>query len=126
MEQIVARNEECGGEIFELHDVLSGRDEQDPGTLAAKRIDWSDFMAGLSDREKAVINCIAEGRSLREAAKSFRVCDSTMQGDKRKVAKAITAAMGEDILIQAIKLPRWKDDLITSRERLACRHERAH
>ena len=37
LEEVVASNEEYGGEIFELHDVLS-RDEEDPGTKAARRI----------------------------------------------------------------------------------------
>jgi len=125
MEQVVASNEECGGEIWELHDVLS-RDEEDPGTKAARKMDWSEFASALTERERAVINCIIEGRSLRDAAKSFRVCDSTMQGDKRKLAVKIQNYMGSDILVQIKKLPRWKDDLMTSRERLACRHQRTH
>src|ERR1035441_10786946 len=66
------------------------------------------------------------GRSLRDAAKSFRVCDSTMQGDKRNLAVKILEFFGLDILVQVRKLPRWKDDLMTSRERLACKHERCH
>ncbi len=125
MEQVVASNEECGGEIWELHDVLS-RDEEDPGTKAARKMDWSEFASALTERERAVINCIVEGRSLRDAAKSFRVCDSTMQGDKRKLAVKIQNYMGSDILVQIKKLPRWKDDIMTSRERLTCKHERNH
>jgi len=125
MEQVVASNEECGGEIWELHDVLSS-DAEDPGTKAARKMDWSEFASALTERERAVINCIIEGRSLREAAKSFRVCDSTMQGDKRKLAVKILNFMGSDILVQIKKLPRWKDDLLTSREKLNCKHERSH
>lgn len=56
MEKIVARNEECGGEIWELHDLLSN-DAEDPGTRAARKIDWETFMAALSPREQAVIRC---------------------------------------------------------------------
>ena len=125
MEQVVASNEECGGEIWELHDVLSS-DAEDPGTKAARKMDWSEFASALTERERAVINCIIEGRSLRDAAKSFRVCDSTMQGDKRKLAVKILNFMGSDILVQIKKLPRWKDDLLTSREKLNCKHERSH
>jgi hypothetical protein len=76
--------------------------------------------------QTSVIECIIEGRSLRDAAKSFRVCDSTMQGDKRKLAVKILDFMGFDILIEVRRSPRWKDDLITSRERLNCKHERSH
>ena len=125
MEQVVASNEECGGEIWELHDVLSS-DAEDPGTKAARKMDWSEFASALTERERAVINCIIEGRSLREAAKSFRVCDSTMQGDKRKLAVKILDFMGVDILIEVRRSPRWKDSLDATREKMACREERKH
>ena len=125
MEQVVASNEECGGEIWELHDVLS-RDEEDPGTKAARKMDWSEFASALTERERAVINCIVEGRSLRDAAKSFRVCDSTMQGDKRKLAIKIQEFMGFDILIEVRRSPRWKDSLDATREKMVCREERKH
>jgi FixJ family two-component response regulator len=125
MEQVVASNEECGGEIWELHDVLSN-DSEDPATKAARKMDWSEFASALTERERAVIDCIVEGRSLRDAAKAFRVCDSTMQGDKRKLAVKIQTFCGSDILIEVRRSPRWKDDLMTSRERLNCKHLRAH
>jgi hypothetical protein len=49
-----------------------------------------------------------------------------MQGDKRKLAVKIQTFFGSDILIEVRRSPRWKDDLMTSRERLACKHERSH
>ena len=73
-----------------------------------------------------MIECLVEGRSFRDAAKSFRVCDSTMQGDKRRLAVKILAFMGEDILILVQRLPRWKDDIMNCRERLACKYDRRH
>ena len=39
LEEVVASNEENGSEIYELHDVL-GSDEEDPGTKAARDMDW--------------------------------------------------------------------------------------
>jgi ATP/maltotriose-dependent transcriptional regulator MalT len=125
LEQVVASNEECGGEIWELHDVLAS-DQEEPATRAARKMDWSAFASALTERERAVIECIIEGRSLREVAKSFRVCDSTMQGDIRKLAVKIQDFMGVDILIEVRRSPRWKDDIMTSREQLACKHLRAH
>jgi DNA-binding NarL/FixJ family response regulator len=126
LETVVAEAQETGGEIYLLHDVLASDQHYDVATTVARKMDWSDFMAGLSERERAVINCIVEGRSLRDAAKSFRVCDSTMQGDKRNLAVKILEFFGLDILIEVRKSPRWKDDLMSSRERLACKHERSH
>ena len=125
MEQVVASNEECGGEIWELHDVLAS-DQEDPATKAARKMDWSEFASALTERERAAINCLVEGRSLRDVAKCFRVCDSTMQGDKRKLAVKIQEFFGPDILVQIRRKPNWKDNLDASRERLACREERRH
>jgi len=121
LETVVAEAQETGGEIWELHDVLSSEAE-DPSVQAGRNLDWQTLMGSLSARERAVIGCIIEGRSLRDAAKSFRVCDSTMQGDKRKLAVKILDFMGFDILIEVRRSPGWKDDLMTSRERLACKH----
>ena len=45
MEQVVAVDELTGGEVL-LHDVLSN-DQEDPGTKAARRMDWEAFMASL-------------------------------------------------------------------------------
>jgi hypothetical protein len=125
LEMVVASNEETGGEIFELHDVLSN-DQEDPGTQAARKMDWESFMAGLTEREQVVIELLVEGKSLRNAAKSFQVCDSTIQGTKRKLAVKIQEFMGFDILVQVRRQPRCKDDIMTGRERMACRHERSH
>jgi hypothetical protein len=125
LETVVAEAQETGGEIYLLHDVLAS-DQEDPGTKAARKMDWSEFASALTERERAAINCLVEGRSLREVAKSFRVCDSTMQGDKRKLAIKIQTFFGSDILIEVRRSPRWKDDLMTSRERLTCKHERCH
>ena len=125
LEQVVAEAQETGGEIYELHDVLASYQE-DPATRAARSMDWSAFASALTERERAVIGCIIEGRSLRDVAKSFRVCDSTMQGDKRKLALKIQEFMGSDILIQIRRKPNWQDSLDTTREKLVCREERRH
>jgi DNA-directed RNA polymerase specialized sigma24 family protein len=125
LEQVVASNDETGGEIWELHDVLSN-DSEDPGTKAARKMDWSEFASALPERERAAIICLVEGRSLKDVAKRFRVCDSTMQGDKRKLAVKILEFMGPDILVQVQRSPRWKQDLEASREKLACKHDRSH
>ena len=62
LEEVVASNEENGSEIFELHDVLS-RDEEDPGTKAARTNGLAAFMAGLSARDQAIIEFLIEGKT---------------------------------------------------------------
>lgn len=125
MEQIVATNEECGGEIWELHDLLS-RDEEDPGTRAARRMDWSEFIAGLSAQDQTIIQFMAEGTQGPAIARKLGVCSSTIHHRKRTLAEKILAFHGPDILVQVQSSPRWKESLDATRERLACKHDRAH
>ena len=125
LETVIASNEECGGEIWELHDVL-GSDQEDPGTKAARKMDWQSFMAGVSERDRAIITHLIEGTCGSAIARQLRVCPSTIQNRKRSLAKSIVEFMGPDILIEVRRSPRWKDDLMSIRERLACKHLRAH
>jgi hypothetical protein len=41
------------GEPLVLHDVLS-RDQEDPATKAARKMDWQTFMAGVSARDRGI------------------------------------------------------------------------
>ena len=125
MEQVVASNEECGGEIWELHDVLSN-DAADPSMAVAAKLDWQDLCAQLEPCEKAIITLMVEGKSGPAIARILKVCASTISNSKRKLAVKILDFMGFDILIEVRRSPRWKDDLMTSREKLNCRHERNH
>jgi DNA-binding CsgD family transcriptional regulator len=113
------------GEPLVLHDVLS-RDEEDPGTKAARRLDWDSFMASLSARDQAIINCLVEGKPLASLARSRHLNTSTILYHKRRLADAIANFMGSDILIQIRRKPNWKDSLDATREKMACREERRH
>ena len=123
LDDVAARDEESGGEIFLLHDVLADGGE-DPATKATRKLDWETFCAGLSERERAVIQFIVEGRSLRDAAHALRVSDSAVQHSKRNVAVKILEFMGFDIPVEIQRRPQWKQNLETIRERMACREER--
>ena len=125
LEEVVASNEETGGEIFELHDVLS-RDEEDPGTKEARRMDWASFLASCSARDQSIIQFLIEGSSCSVISRQLGVCTSTIQHRKKNLAVKILEFMGRDILIEVRKLPRWKDDLTATRQKLACKHERCH
>jgi hypothetical protein len=113
------------GEPLVLHDLLS-RDEEDPGTKAARKMDWDSFMAGLSERDKAIIQFIVEGKPLASLARRRRLNNSTILYHKNRLALKIQDFMGSDILIQIRRKPNWKDSLDASRERLACRDQRRH
>jgi len=124
MEQVVASNEE-GGKIYELHDVLSD-DAEDPSTKAARKMDWEDFWAALSPKDQAIIQFLIEGKSGSVMARQLKVSDWTIQHRKHQLVKAIVQFMGPDILLQVARLPKWKNDLAATKEKLACKHERSH
>ena len=71
---VVAIDEVTGGEVL-LHDVLS-IDQEDPGTKAARKMDWEQFMAGLSARDQALVSLLIEGKDATSIAKELRVCST--------------------------------------------------
>jgi hypothetical protein len=125
LEEVVASNDENGGEIFELHDVLS-RDEEDPGTKAARNMDWQTFMASCSARDQAIIQFLIEGTTGSAMASKLGICTSTINHSKRNLAVKILGFMGAEILVDIQRSPRWKQDLQSIREKMACKHERSH
>ena len=124
LNEVVAQSD-CGFEIFELQDVIS-QDDEDPSTLATRKIDWDAFMAGLSKMEMLVVEFLSNGKTLREAARSVGVCDSTMQNYRNKVAQKLLEFMGADILQDIAQIPGWRIGLDCERESSACRAERRH
>ena len=65
-----------------------------------------------------------EGRTVSDVAVAFQVSRSSMQMCKNRLADLILEFMGMDILIEVRRMPDWKHDLNTTREKLACRFER--
>jgi len=120
MDEVAAANEECGGDIYTFNDVLSN-DQEDPGTKAARKMDWESFCAGLPERERVAVLFVAEGRTLREAARSLGVSDSCMQGSKRRLGVKILEFMGADIMVEVRRRPQWRSNLEATREKHACR-----
>jgi hypothetical protein len=124
LEEVVASSEE-GGEIFTFNDVLS-RDEEDPGTKAARKMDWEDFVSGLSARDQAIIQFMIEGTKSSELARKLKVTDSTIETSKRRLRIKIIEFMGPEILIDIQRRPQWKQNLEATKEKMACKHERCH
>jgi hypothetical protein len=125
LEEVAAGSVDSGEEIFLFHDVLSN-DHEDPATRAARKMDWEEFVAALPEREQKMIEFMIEGKTLGKAAHALRVSDSTMQISKRNLAVNILNYVGPQILDDIKRLPRWKQDIETTREKMACREERRH
>jgi DNA-directed RNA polymerase specialized sigma24 family protein len=123
MEEVVASDEETGGEIFTFNDVLSN-EQEDPSTRAARKLDWESFCAGLPERERVVVVLVAEGKTLRDAARYLGISESSMQTSKRRLGVKILEFMGTDIMFEVRRRPQWRNSLEATRERQACRVQR--
>ena len=125
LEMVVAIDEVTGGEVL-LHDVLS-IDQEDPGTKAGRKMDWEQFMAGLSARDQAVVSLLIEGKDATSIAKELRVCSSTISHRKtHRITKSIVEFMGDSILVDIQRKPKWTDNLTATKEKMACRFDRLH
>ena len=120
LEEPAAVDGETGGELLAFHDVLS-QDQDDPGMIAARKLDWQALLARLTERE---IVAVLAGRTVSEVALVFQVSRSAMQLCKNRLVELIQEFMGVDILVEVRRLPGWRNDLNTTREKLACRFER--
>ena len=114
MEDEIPVEDEC----MTLHDCLSTNTE-DPATIATRNLDWDAFCAALSPTRVAVLKGLADGETLREVGNQRQVSDSTLQHHRQRLAVTIREFMGEDILVEAGKMPHWKDGLVANRERVA-------
>jgi DNA-binding CsgD family transcriptional regulator len=92
--------------------------------IAARKLDWQTLLTRLNQREKAIIAYLLEGKTVSDVAVAFKVSRSTMQQCKDHLARLIREFLGLDILIEVLRLPGWRNDLNTARERLTCRYER--
>ena len=122
LNEVVSQSEN-GFEIFELQDVIS-QDSEDPGTVAARRLDWNTFMAGLDEMEMLVVEFLSAGKTLRAAARKVGLSDSTMQTYRKKIAVKLLEFMGVEILRDIAQIPGWRIGLDCERELLACRADR--
>jgi hypothetical protein len=126
MEEVVAVAEENGGEIYYLHDVLSNNAAEDPSMVAARKLDWQEFVADLPARERAVVEFLIEGASGSAITRKLKVDSSKIRAIKQHLAQEIVEFMGPHILIEIQCRPQWKQNLETTREKMALKHEKSH
>jgi DNA-binding NarL/FixJ family response regulator len=92
-------------------------EQEDPSQTAARKIDWEVFMSRQTDKARAIIQCVAEGGSLKSLAAKFQLSQSTILYHKERLAKSIKEFMGEDVLALVVKQPEWKSNLRAMREK---------
>jgi len=106
-----------------LLDIFTNQTEDVAGE-AARNLDWAEVIRSQSPRGRAILQCMDEGRALKEVARRFGVSSSAIHRHKEKIAAALVEFMGADILKQINRGPQWKDNIHASREKVACRFER--
>jgi len=121
----VVAEDESGFEIFELQDVIS-HDHEDPAMIAARNLDWQALLARLTQRERAIVVYLLEGRTVSDVATAFKLDRSTLQQSKYRLAGLILEFMGVDVLSDLARAPGWRIDLDCEREAQACRNDRRH
>ena len=115
-------DDEATGDALTLADVFDNRND-DPSMLAARNLDWELFYKGQTSRDRKLLSMVAEGSTLRKGARALGLSDSGVQLEKRKLATALAAFMGANILAEVNRQPKWKNNIMAGRERQAVRSE---
>jgi len=122
MSEVVSENE-SGGEIHELHDVLSV-DADDPSTIASRNLDWAVLMQNLTKLERFLVECLTAGMTIREVCRLVKLTKRMLAELQHQVACKIVEVMGSDVLQDIMQVPTWRIGLDCERELMACRSDR--
>jgi len=106
-----------------LGDILAG-DDVDPSVAAARNIDWEEFLGGHDRRYTSMVMSTVNGKPLRGLKRRFRLSDSGISGLKHRLAADVREIMGEDVLDEVCRKPRWHGSLAVEHEKAACRSAR--
>ena len=112
------------GENLTLHDVL-GRSEADPAEQAARELDWEPLLAELDDRKLAILRTVAEGGALNRLAKRFGISNPRITQLKSELARQIKERLGDNVLADVMRRPRWEASTYAQQQADICRHARA-
>ena len=97
----------------------------DPCVEASRRMDWAEFEEKLDAVAKAILNAMVAGQELTTLVSRLGKCRSALQNHKDRLAGMIREEFGADVLALAGERAAWRTNLDSSRERQACRWERA-
>lgn len=108
------------GEPLCLGEIL-GSDGDDPATRCARKLDWQGFVALLDERSRAILTSLLEGQPLEALAPVFGVSPSAIRQTRDRLARKLKDFMGEAVLTDSLRPPRWRDSLRATHERAASR-----
>ena len=122
MSEVVSETE-CGDEVHALSDGLSV-DQEDPSTIAGRKLDWATLMTRLNRIERRLIQCLVNGMTVREICRAVKMTKRKLVELQSQVAQKIIEIMGADVLQQVLQSPQWRINLDAERELMACRSDR--
>ena len=105
---------------FTMDDVFCS-EQEDPSIAAARKIDWEEFIGTQDECSRAIVIAIAEGEPVGRLSVKFRLSPSSLQNRKQKLALAVLEFMGVDVLTESTRQPSWRNGIVASREKSACR-----
>lgn len=74
-------------------------------------MDWDEFLIGLSEREKCVVEKLLVSRNMSEIARSVKLDPKTIQNCRDQLVVKILDFMGPDILREIERRPGWRENL---------------
>ena len=118
------RNDDGDGGMLSLHDLLASNTE-DPAQQAVRQLDWAEVLSDLDCRKLEILRAVAEGGTLNKLARKFGVSNPRITQLKCELARQIKQRLGDDVLADVARRPRWASSVYAQQEADACRHARA-
>lgn len=107
-----------------LHDQLAAPVEG-PDEQGARELDWESLLADLDDRQVAILRTVAEGGTLSKLAQKYHVSPAWITMLKQGLGGLIKLRLGDDVLADVARRPRWAASVYAQQEADACRHARS-
>lgn len=103
---------------------LLASEHEDPSMIATRDIDWEMFLASHDYRYGILLKGMAEGRTLKETAKTENELYSRFYTLRNRMAEEVREYMGAEAIAESTRTPRWKASINRDRERASCRADR--
>jgi len=89
-----------------------------------RNLDWDQFLASHDYRNVVVVKGMVEGRTARETAVMGGAGFAHIYQLKYQLADELRAFLGEEALMDALRVPTWRANLLADREKTACQADR--
>ena len=110
-------------ETVPLSEAIS-LNHDDPSTKAARKLDWQAFADSQDALNRLLLNYLVEGWSPGEVAQHLRLTKVAVRQRKAQLKIDLLEFFGSAVLEESSREPGWRNDLLATREQVACRTER--